>query len=648
MGNNIKKDNPPKNPKINDNPGNGKKEEKISEKKKNFTGRGDNSQGKKPGGSKPGGNSVENKLAQIGKKIVSGGVAGVSFCAEVICSGVEKVGDAINDLKNNQNLREAVDKGIYYTCDIASGIDFSDTFKPKLINKKKKGNYKLNEIRLAYSEQMNKNKLKEREVKEMEEKIKKTEEEEEKKNNLIMEGNKEWENYKDHLSSNIIKKINYLDLIDENILNIYYEFKQKISEETKKIFDENFKALASELIREKHNLLYQSIKDNIVELQSLNFIVAGFKETGKTTLKNALLKIEQDIEENTEEIKPYTNPEKVPGITIYDTVGVNSLSVNRTISDIKREIMEKFEEYLQNPEKAIHGILYCIKNGLGDLKIPKEQIQYIKELNKLYGEGDILIIVFTQSTNTKAQTNLRKNELSEKLNNENIPIVSVLAKSYNFEINDQVFEIKAKGLDILYNTIKEKCKNSLIKYNIKKIVKKKIKEKYLENINKIYIDIRKRLREHKIESSFAYRCKYILENLLGEFNLDYKNIEKIANDLVKKLQEKLMKSLKFQYEEKIRNDIKRQFTIINAKYDNLLRRNFNDYEMYIFNHNFQKYMEPKIKEELEKRIFERVMILFMENSIEIISEIISDNVPDKEIKDLVELNIENLFQKINI
>ena len=135
---------------------------------------------------------------------------------------------------------------------------------------------------------------------------------------------------------------------------------------------------------------------------------------------------------------------------------------------------------------------------------------------------------------------------------------------------------------------------------------------------------------------------------MGEFNLDYKNIEKIANDLVKKLQEKLMKSLKFQYEEKIRNDIKRQFTIINAKYDNLLRRNFNDYEMYIFNHNFQKYMEPKIKEELEKRIFERVMILFMENSIEIISEIISDNVPDKEIKDLVELNIENLFQKINI
>ena len=118
----------------------------------------------------------------------------------------------------------------------------------------------------------------------------------------------------------------------------------------------------------------------------------------------------------------------MPGIVIYDTIGVEATSNDRNIEKIKKGIKETFDQNLNNPERSLHGILYCIKNEPGDNRIEKGEIQFIKDLNKLYGDGDIVIIVFTQSAIQDSKE--RKRQLKEKLNNENIEIIQIQVKNY--------------------------------------------------------------------------------------------------------------------------------------------------------------------------------------------------------------------------
>ena len=322
---------------------------------------------------------------------------------------------------------------------------------------------------------------------------------------------------------------------------------------------------------------------------------------------------------------------------MYDTIGVEPNNLERNLSKIKEMIKQKFDENLKDPDKALHGILYCIKNSLGDSKILKEEISYIKELNKIYGDGDIVIIVFTQSINDKTEN--RKNQLREKLNNENIEIIEVLCREQKiFDIS-----IKARGIDKLKIAMINKAKNCLIKTNIKQIAKQKIKEKYLKDVSIKYKNLKKKFRQHKIESSFLYRLKYILENILGKLNLDFKNIENIIDNDTRELKEKIIKTLKAENDERIRKKINNEFINFNAKYDNLLRKNIDDYENYLFNSKFKEYFEPKVEEEIKNIFFEKSAIIFMEKSIEIISNIISEDIKDEEIQDLVDLSFKNFF-----
>ena len=69
----------------------------------------------------------------------------------------------------------------------------------------------------------------------------------------------------------------------------------------------------------------------------------------------------------------------------------------------------------------MHGIIYYISNGSSETRILEEKINYIKELNKLYDEDDILTILFTKSLNEITEE--RKCLLQEELNNENIEII---------------------------------------------------------------------------------------------------------------------------------------------------------------------------------------------------------------------------------
>ena len=581
-------------------------------------------------------------IVGAGASIVGAGVSIVGAGADAIVGAGTELYDYV---KNDKNFHEKIGEITFHTFDILKDIDLENTvFKPKDIKIKKKNSAQklLDERTLELLEYKNNIILKEREAEKMEKKKDEKEEEKNKEKQLIEEGSKIWNKYKEQIRLQKLKEINYMGLVEDIIMNNFSLFKEKIIKETEKIYSQEFKELASELIREKHNSIFQQIKSNLKEIKSLNFIIAGFTGTGKTTLTNTLLNINEakeskNIDPETSEIKSYSNPNKFPGLTVYDTIGVEPNNLERNLSKIKEMIKQKFDENLKDPDKALHGILYCIKNSLGDSKILKEEISYIKELNKIYGDGDIVIIVFTQSINDKTEN--RKNQLREKLNNENIEIIEVLCREQKiFDIS-----IKARGIDKLKIAMINKAKNCLIKTNIKQIAKQKIKEKYLKDVSIKYKNLKKKFRQHKIESSFLYRLKYILENILGKLNLDFKNIENIIDNDTRELKEKIIKTLKAENDERIRKKINNEFINFNAKYDNLLRKNIDDYENYLFNSKFKEYFEPKVEEEIKNIFFEKSAIIFMEKSIEIISNIISEDIKDEEIQDLVDLSFKNFF-----
>ena len=303
----------------------------------------------------------------------------------------------------------------------------------------------------------------EEKLKELDEWKKNREKEEENKKSNIKKGNTEWKERKDKLIDEFLKEIDFIaikKILEGNELMFIKE--EDIENELSRIINQNIKD--NPIIKEKFKSIFDKVKNNIEEVKTLNLMMAGISGAGKSSLTNAILHINDaeeghGIDAQTFEIKKYSNPEKVPGISIYDTVGVETTSQNRNIPQIKDDIKKEFEKHLKDPENSLHGILYCIKNGNSDNRIEDGEIKFIKALNKLYGEGDILIIVFTQSVKNKKDTEDRKKMLREKIDNDNIEIISLLGKDTPIEIaDDQFITIKAFGMNKLIEAIGKKLK----------------------------------------------------------------------------------------------------------------------------------------------------------------------------------------------
>ena len=469
--------------------------------------------------------------------------------------------------------------------------------------------------------------------------------EENKKEQQKKEGTIKWNIIKFKIIENEINDINYMYIIDERINEVYMKFKQSLGEKIEKLFE--LKSFL--LVKKKNTYYFNSIKDNIPQIKTLNLMMAGFTGSGKSCLINTLLKEElskegQGIYPETFEFKSYSNLEKVPGLTIYDTIGVECSNVEHNIERIKKMIKEKFDTNIQDQEKSLHGILYCISNGSSDLRIQKEEINYINELNKLYGDSGILTVVFTQ-TMDQVKTEQRKMELSERLNDENVKIIDILAKDIILQINHMKYEIKAYGLDILMKYLKEKCCDSLVKSNLKQIAKIKIKEKYLDDIKLKYKKLLRKIRKHLFEKSINDDFKYILENLIGDLKLDFHDLEDEINEYIKDITETILEKLKKIYIDQIIEKITEEFIILNAKYNNVLETNLQLLE--ILKIKFDKFFVPKIKNNLKVVILEKALLIFLAKVRNIISEKICENIEDKEIEELVTLNVNSILEKIN-
>ena len=331
----------------------------------------------------------------------------------------DKICNTLNDKKFQANL--------------CVGHAALSQYKKSMEKEKKKSLHSLKDLNNL--DNLNKAQLALLQIKETEEKKNKKEKEENQERNLIDKGTTEWNRYKKELIASFISEINYLYLIEEIFENYILEFKSEIYEKISQIFNNDIKDKYTLLIHQKHHSIFLKIKNTIPEIQTLNLITIGLSGAGKSTLTNVILRDDLSKEDNgihsvLQTFKKYSNPNKIPGINIYETIGIGIESSNkqRNLEIIKKMIQQTFDKNLEVPQNSLHSILYCISNGVGSNRIAKEEIKIIDELDKLYGKNNILTVVFAQSLNN--ETEKRKNQLQNCLNNENIEIIDILAKDY--------------------------------------------------------------------------------------------------------------------------------------------------------------------------------------------------------------------------
>lgn len=231
-----------------------------------------------------------------------------------------------------------------------------------------------------------------------------------------------------------------MNFIEEIFENYILKFKSEIYEKISQIFNNDFKDKYTLLIHQKHHSIFLKIKNTIPEIQTLNLITIGLSGAGKSTLTNVILRDDLSKEDNgihsvSQTFKKYSNPNKIPGINIYETIGIESSNKQRYLEIIKKMIQQIFDKNLEAPQNSLHSILYCISNGVGSNRIANEGIKLIDDLDKLYGKNNILTVVFTQSLNN--ETEKRKNQLQNCLNNDNIEIIDILAKDYTIKLGEK-------------------------------------------------------------------------------------------------------------------------------------------------------------------------------------------------------------------
>jgi predicted GTPase len=192
----------------------------------------------------------------------------------------------------------------------------------------------------------------------MEEKNNKKEEEENQEKNFFNKGTNGWNLYKRELIETILKEINYLHLTEEIFENYIIDFRSDINEKISQIFNNDFKDKYTLSIQEKHHSIFLAIKNSIPEIETLNLIIIGLSGAGKSTLTNIILKDDLSKEGNginsvSQTFKKYSNPNKIPGITIYDTIGIESTNKQRNLEKIKKMIQDTFDENLEDPQNSL-------------------------------------------------------------------------------------------------------------------------------------------------------------------------------------------------------------------------------------------------------------------------------------------------------
>ena len=489
-----------------------------------------------------------------------------------------------------------------------------------------------------------KNEYLKKKIEEFLEYIKKNQDKKGQENQFINEANKEWNEAKNKIIETMFSNMD-LSLIEQKLIKEELQTLEKeLIKELDKILIDDLMNLS--LIKEKHDSLYKEIKGDIKQVKSYNFIIIGFTGAGKSCLTNAILN--KKVADEGEGIKPETNKithyesELVPGITIYDTIGIESTNIERGLSKIKEKVEKTFVENLDNPEKSLHGILYCINDSFSASKIEKGEIDFILELNRLYGDNDILIIVFTQSLNSN--TELRKKQLKEALKNDNIEMLEVLAKDFTFQYESWKDEITipAFGIEELKEAMIKKSENKLVKCNLKQIIKKKIKDKFEKDIGEDYDKLEEKIKGKEFEKTLKDESEFLVKKLVGRLDINFENLDDviskyISNEKTDEIKNELLKENKSDFFDELYD----RFNEINEKYGKILT-NFSNKEI---SKKIDDYFKKNILKYIKNIYFEKASLVILKKCKDFLADIISNNVTDEDVDNLIKSNLNNALKK---
>ena len=183
------------------------------------------------------------------------------------------------------------------------------------------------------------------------------------------------------------------------------------------------------------NLINQSIKDFINNINTINVILLGEAGVGKNTLINALANMNKEIKnENISKTNNKINVYEIQFLTVWGIKRIENNNIKEVLTNVKTLINNSKNQDL---DTSIHCIWFCITGT----KIESHVKDVLDDLINNYGNDIPIFIIYLKASNKEQYINMNE-EINKIYPNKKLEFIPVLAKE-----DDNDDNIKQFGLD---------------------------------------------------------------------------------------------------------------------------------------------------------------------------------------------------------